>query len=91
MWLILDVNYSVTSLNNTLFLYFSAEPGMGKTCSLALLAVKWATGTGNYCLIYCRFVIKYRHDKKCEKMFLVLASNSIYFLHLRLFPTVGFL
>ena len=27
---------------------FAAEPGMGKTCSLALLALKWVEGSGKF-------------------------------------------
>ena len=58
-------------------LYFSAEPGMGKTCSLALLALEWAKRTGNYCFIIAR-------KRSCTKvMFLHLSvSHSVHSMNL---------
>ena len=39
-------------------LMITAEPGMGKTCSLALLALKWVERDGEFLLTYSR-ILKY--------------------------------
>ena len=37
----------------------TAEPGMGKTCSLALLALKWVQKDGEFSLTNSRSILKY--------------------------------